>query len=190
MKPAVFLDRDGTLIREVSHLVSVRDLRLLPGSAAAVTSLRRAGFALVLITNQSVLARGWLDEAGLEAIHDELQRRLARRGATLDSVYFCPHHPTEGGGPWTRPCRCRKPGSGMLRQAASDLGLNLSRSYMVGDSLIDVQAARRVGVSPVLVRTGHGRRDAPAVSRLRPPVPIVSNLPAAVRVILSGSGGG
>jgi D-glycero-D-manno-heptose 1,7-bisphosphate phosphatase len=156
-RPAVFLDRDGTVVREVDYMASPAQLRLLPRAAAAIRRLNEAGIAVVLTTNQSGIARGLLTEAGLAGIHALLQRRLARHGARLDAIYYCPHHPESGARPYRRRCRCRKPAPGMLRRAARDLNLALDRSYAIGDSPRDVDAGRRVGCRTALVRTGHGR---------------------------------
>ncbi len=157
-RPAVFVDRDGTLNREVHYLRRVRDLRLIRGAAEGVRRLRRAGFAVVMVTNQSAVARGLLDLPGLEQIHRVLSSRLARQGALLDGIYACPHHPD-----WTGTCRCRKPGSGLVRRAVRELGLDLQASYVVGDSAADLGLAATVGARGVLVLTGHGRRTARAL---------------------------
>jgi histidinol-phosphate phosphatase family protein len=154
-RPAVFVDRDGTLNREVHYLRRVRDLRLVRGAAAGVRGLGDAGFAVVVVTNQSAVARGLLDDAGLGRIHAALAQRLARRGATLAGIYVCPHHPE-----FTGPCRCRKPAAGLVRRAVRELDLDLARSYVVGDSASDLGLAAAVGARAVLVLTGHGRRTA------------------------------
>ena len=157
-RPAVFVDRDGTLNREVHYLRRVRDLRLIRGAAEGVRRLRQAGFAVVVVTNQSAVARGLLDLSGLEVIHRALRARLARQGALLDGVYACPHHPDVTGA-----CRCRKPAGGLVRRAVRDLGIDLHRSYVVGDSAADLGLAATVGAAGVLVLTGHGRRTARAL---------------------------
>jgi len=157
-RPAVFLDRDGTVIREADYLRSAAQVRLLPHAAEAIRRLNEAGLAVVVTTNQSGIARGLLTEADLEQIHDALRRRLARRGAMADAIYFCPHHPEAGKPPYRRRCQCRKPAPGMLLRAARDLNLDLPRSFSVGDSERDLAAGRKVGARAVLVRTGYGRK--------------------------------
>ncbi len=157
-RPAVFLDRDGTLVREVEYMRSPSQLRLLPGAAEAIRRLNEAGFAVVVTTNQSGVARGLLTEADVHAIHAVLGQRLVRHRAKLDAIYYCPHHPEVGEGRYRRRCRCRKPSPGMLLRAARELELNLDRSFAVGDSERDLQAGRRAGCRTVLVRTGYGRR--------------------------------
>jgi len=165
-RPAVFLDRDGTVVREVDYLRSARDLRLLPGAAEAVRRLNRAGYVVVIATNQSGVARGLLTEDELEGIHRTLIERLGRRGARIDAIYYCPHHPQAAVARYRRRCRCRKPRPGMLARAARDLDLDLARSVAVGDSARDIEAGRRSGCRTVLVRTGYGAK---AEADLRPP---------------------
>jgi len=156
-RPAVFLDRDGTIVREVEYMRSLKQLRLLPRAAQAIRRLNEAGLAVVALTNQSGIARGLLSEEDLGRIHAELRRRLARSGARLDAIYYCPHHPDGVRAAYRRRCRCRKPAPGMLRRAAKELGIDLGKSFAVGDSERDLEAGRRVGSRTVLVRTGYGR---------------------------------
>ncbi len=155
-RPAVFLDRDGTINREVERLCRLADLQLLPGAVEGLRLLRRSGYLLVVVTNQSAVARGLLSEAELATIHSELQRQLAADSAAVDRIYYCPHHPDEGVPPYRRECSCRKPAPGMLHRAASELGIDLARSYMVGDSLPDMMAGWAAGCATVLVLTGYG----------------------------------
>jgi D-glycero-D-manno-heptose 1,7-bisphosphate phosphatase len=164
-RPAVFVDRDGTLNREVHYLASVDGLRVLPGVASAIRALDAAGFAVVVVTNQSGVARGRMTLETVHAIHRELVRRLAVRGATLAGIYVCPHHPEEGTPPLRRRCRCRKPAAGLVDRAVRELALDLARSYCVGDGIADLGLAAAVGVRGVLVLTGHGRETARALAR-------------------------
>ncbi len=188
--PAVFVDRDGTLNREVHYLRRVADLRLLPGTAAAIRRLNAAGFAVVVVTNQSGVARGLIAPATLTAIHHELERRLTAAGARLAGIYFCPHHPEAGPSPIR--CRCRKPAPGLIRRAARELGLDLGRSYCVGDSTVDLGLAAATRTRGVLVLTGHGRRTAasldpdlpPARKRPAPPAHVAANFRAAAEWII------
>jgi len=182
--PAVFVDRDGTLNREVDYLVAVEQLRLLPGAAEGVRRLRAAGFAVVVVTNQSAVARGLLSRAALAAIHRELGRRLAARCTRLDGLYVCPHHPLAGRPPLRRRCRCRKPAPGMVRRAARELGLDLERSYCVGDGPVDVALAAATGMRAVLVLTGHGRRTARARDAAMPVAHVALNFRAAAKWII------
>lgn len=157
--PAVFLDRDGTIIRQVELLHASSQLHLLPGAAAAIKDLNDAGYLVVIVTNQPVIARGIISPEDLGRIHAALIGRLARRGARIDAVYFCPHHPQADRAEYRMACACRKPGVGMLLQAEQDLGIDLSRSFFVGDSTQDICAGNRAQVRTILVRTGHGGND-------------------------------
>lgn len=151
---AVFLDRDDTLIRDRGYLSDPGGIEFLPGAPEAVRLLNEAGIPAILVTNQSGIARGLLDEARLSAIHGRLRELLAERGARLDAVYFCPHHP-EGAVPeLSISCACRKPAPGLLLQAAKDFGLDLPSCFMIGDKIEDVQTIRGVGGRGVLIDTG------------------------------------
>ncbi len=159
-RPAAFLDRDGTVIELVHHLADPADVRLIPGAGAAIARLNAAGIAVVIVTNQSVIGRGKLTEAGLEEIHAVLAEQLALEGARLDGMYHCPVAPTIKD-PRVIEHPDRKPGPGMLMRAAADMGLDLARSVMVGDTLSDMLAGRNAKVGhTVLVKTGYGDRVA------------------------------
>ncbi|MBI3449715.1 MAG: HAD family hydrolase [Acidobacteria bacterium] len=160
MRPAVFLDRDGTLIDENGYVNHIGRVRHLPRSAEAVKRLRGAGFMAVLVTNQSGVARRLFDRALVDQVHEQLQERMQAEGTRLDAFYVCPHHPDGADPEYRRVCDCRKPKPGMILTAARELGLDLARSYMVGDTLSDVEAAHRAGVTSVLVLTGYGRGEA------------------------------
>jgi D-glycero-D-manno-heptose 1,7-bisphosphate phosphatase len=156
---ALLVDRDGTICEEVGYLASAERLRLIPGSAAALRRAREAGFRTVIVTNQSGVARGLLDESAVDEIHEELRRLLRLEGALVDAIYYCPHHPEHGDDRYRRDCDCRKPRPGMLLRAARELGLNLAASYTIGDRVRDLIAGHRVGTRTVLVRTGYGARE-------------------------------
>jgi D-glycero-D-manno-heptose 1,7-bisphosphate phosphatase len=153
---AIFLDRDGTINVEVGHLDHESDLALIEGSAEGIALLKDAGFKIVIVTNQSVIARGRISELELRQIHLALTEVLSASGARFDAIYYCPHHPQEGDGEYTMSCDCRKPRPGMLLQASRELEIDLGRSYIVGDRLSDLEAGRAVGCVEILVRTGHG----------------------------------
>lgn len=156
MKPAVFLDRDGTLIELVHHLTDPKKIKLVPRAAQALRALSEVGYACVLVTNQSVIARGLLTIHGLEQIHEELARQLGQEGAALDGIYYCPELP-QGRDQTVIEHPDRKPGPGMLLRAARELALDTGNSWMVGDSVSDVLAGRNAGCrASVLVRTGYG----------------------------------
>jgi D-glycero-D-manno-heptose 1,7-bisphosphate phosphatase len=164
-RPAVFLDRDGTLVEEVPYLHDPERVALLPG-VAALGALASAGYALVVVTNQAGVARGLYDVAAVDRVHRRLRELLAAGGVRLDAVLYCPHHPEGTVAVYARACRCRKPGPGMLETAAERLGLELPASYLVGNHPADVGAAVAAGVTPLFVATGHaaGRPPPPGVA--------------------------
>lgn len=158
LAPAVFLDRDGTLIEEAGYLDRLDRLALIPSAVDALRLLARAGFRLVVVTNQSGIALGLFDEAFVRQTHDALHARLEAAGARIDGWYYCPHHPAGHVPALTMSCECRKPGPALPRRAAAELGLDLARSWMIGDRWGDVQLAASAGMAGgVLVRTGYGR---------------------------------
>jgi D-glycero-D-manno-heptose 1,7-bisphosphate phosphatase len=159
-RKAVFLDRDGTVNVEVQYLSKTSDFQLIPGVAPALKRLKEAGFLLVVVTNQSGIGRGYYDEEALAAIHAHMQAELTNLGAAIDACYFCPHHPVHALGDYKKECGCRKPLSGMLRQAAEDLDIDLSASFMIGDKLTDVQAGINAGCTSLMVLTGYGSSQA------------------------------
>jgi D-glycero-D-manno-heptose 1,7-bisphosphate phosphatase len=158
MKPAAFLDRDGTIIKDVDYMSSVDQIELFPWTIDALRLLGRAGFLRVVVTNQSAVARGISTEAFVRASHEELNRRLERGGGHVDAFYYCPHHPQGIVEQYRRTCRCRKPEPGMLEEAARDHPIDLSRSFMVGDRWLDVATGTAGGVRSILVRSGHAER--------------------------------
>ena len=145
-QPAIFLDRDGTLIEEVNFLSRVEDLRLFEFSASAVRSLKEAGFLVIVVTNQSGIGRGIYTESAMNQIHDRIQDEL---GGEIDAFYFCPHLPDEG-------CGCRKPSLGMLKTAQLDFNIDMERSWMIGDKKIDVETGINGKLNTVMVLTGYG----------------------------------
>jgi D,D-heptose 1,7-bisphosphate phosphatase len=157
---AVFLDRDGTLNIHRGFIARPDDIALLPGAGAALQRLHAMGFLTVLVTNQPVIARGETTFEGLKAIHDRLEELLRDDGGRLDAIYFCPHHPERGVAgevaEFTIDCDCRKPGTGLVLQAARDLDIDLARSWMIGDTTRDVLTANRAGLRAIQVRSGEG----------------------------------
>ena len=182
-RPAVFLDKDGTLIHDVPYNVNPALIRFLPGTREAVQCLHEAGFQLVVITNQSGVARGYFAEADLVQVEEHLRRRFEAWGARLAGFFYCPHHP-DGSVPIYRTrCPCRKPEPGLLFSAADELNIDLSRSWFVGDILDDVEAGRRAGCRTVLVNTG-GETEWVITPR-RLPHYITDDLARAARLITS-----
>lgn len=162
-RPAVFLDRDGVLVKEVGNLHQEEDLYLLPGAAEAIKILNEAGYLAILITNQPVIARGLCSLSGLKLIHNKLETLLSREGARLDAIYFCPHHPDKGYRgeipEFKIKCNCRKPATGMIEKAQKEFSIDLSSSWLVGDTTVDLETARRAGIRSILVETGYAGKD-------------------------------
>jgi len=181
--PAVFLDRDGTINEEMGYINHLSRFRVFPQAVPAIRRLNEAGLKVVLVSNQSGIARGYFSEALLQQVHQQLSELLAAGGARLDGLYLCTHHPNEG-------CPCRKPKPELLLRAARDLDLDLSRSYLVGDRYKDIETAANAGVEGLLVLTGYGRGEyeflpqpAPA-----PPVYVAQDLEDAAAWILADLG--
>lgn len=156
---AVFLDRDGTLIEEVGYLDRPERVDLYAYSIEAIRALNRAGLKVVMVTNQSGVARGFFSEAVVHAVHGHIADRLAAGGAWLDAYYYCPHHSDGRLAEYTKTCGCRKPGRGMVDRAVEEFGIDPARSFTVGDRWLDVALARAVGAKGVLVRTGYGSTE-------------------------------
>jgi D-glycero-D-manno-heptose 1,7-bisphosphate phosphatase len=175
LAPAVFLDRDGTLNEDRGYVWRWADFSWLPGTFEALGRLRAAGFKLVVVTNQAGVAKGLYRAEDVAALHDRAAQDLSSRGLGVDGFYFCPHHPDYGG---QGPCACRKPAPGLLLKAAQDLGLDLARSFLVGDKISDLKAGLAAGARAILVRSGYGRASEP----LAPPeVQVFDDLLAAAK---------
>jgi D-glycero-D-manno-heptose 1,7-bisphosphate phosphatase len=186
-RPAVFLDRDGTLIEERGYIDRFELLALFPWTADALRLLQRRGFATVVITNQAAVARGIIDEPFLARMHDEIDRRLALGSAAIDHYYYCPHLADAPLEQYRRSCRCRKPGPDLIVRACRELDIDPARSVMVGDRWLDVACGRGAGTKAVLVRTGHGAREAETLPDGVRPDAILNNLMEAAGWILRSS---
>ncbi|MBK8015738.1 MAG: D-glycero-beta-D-manno-heptose 1,7-bisphosphate 7-phosphatase [Betaproteobacteria bacterium] len=176
-RKAVFLDRDGTLNVEKNYLYRYEDWEWIPGAQAAIRSLNRLDLDVIVVTNQAGIARGYYSEADVHRLHAQVDRDLAASGARVSAYYLCPHHPEYGE---RVHCLCRKPLPGMLVQAAHEHGIDLTRSWMVGDRESDMEAARRCGVRPLLVATGYGEQTR---HHFEPDVPYFPSVAEAVRWI-------
>lgn len=187
LRSAVFLDRDGTLIREINHLTAPDQLELLPDVAAAVRRLNREATLAVVVTNQPVVARGDISIEGLTKVHARLESQLGAEGAFIDGLYFCPHHPDKGFPgevPELKgPCLCRKPEPGLIDQACRDLSIDRRNSWIIGDTTSDIEAGRRAGIRTILLRTGYAGSDAKHAIR---PDYICPDLTDAVEWVLDG----
>lgn len=179
---AVFLDRDGTVNVEKHYLHKIEEFEFVPGAPEAILKLNRAGFKVVVVTNQSGVARGYYDLAAVDALHEYLQGRLRSIGAQVDAFYVCPHHPTAGRAEYGIVCDCRKGKPGLLLQASRELNLDLARSYIIGDKPSDVEAGFAAGCTPCLVLTGFGAETEGKVPNI---VKRFVDLPAAVDYIVA-----
>ena len=156
MKPAIFMDRDGTLSHEVGYVNHLSRFRLFPYAVEAVRLINRSGYLAVLVTNQAGVARGYFPESLVHEVHAAVRAAMDAGGARLDGVYVCVHHPSVGEPPYRQDCDCRKPRPGLLRRAEAELGIDLRRSWMVGDRLNDLEVAWNAGSRAALVRSGYG----------------------------------
>jgi D-glycero-D-manno-heptose 1,7-bisphosphate phosphatase len=157
MRPAVFIDRDGTIIEEAGYLNRFDLISLYSWSGPAIRVLKQAGYVVVIVTNQAGVARGYFDETFVREVHDRLDAMLRAEGVDVDGYYYCPHHPEGIVDTYRRTCSCRKPAPGLVEAAAHDLHLDLSRSFVIGDKWLDVELAQNAGATGVLVRSGYGR---------------------------------
>lgn len=165
--PAVFLDRDGTIIEDVHYLAEPAQVRLIAGAATAIRQLNQTGFRVIVVTNQAGVAQGYFPEERVRAVHAHLSALLAEQQAIVDGYYFCPHHPQAVVVRYRCACRCRKPEPQLLLDAAQAFHLDLERSWMIGDKLSDLAAGAAAGCRTILVRTGHGREVSESLDPVR-----------------------
>lgn len=182
-KPAVFLDRDGTINVEKDYLYRIEDFEFIEGAPGAIKRLRDAGYLVVVVTNQSGVARGYYTLEDVAVLHRHIQQKLSALGTAIDAFYTCPHHPTAGLGKFRQNCDCRKGAPGLLFRAAAEHHIDLARSFMVGDKRADMEAGRRAGCTPLMVLTGYGAREAQHLPK--GPVPLFEDLTAAADYILA-----
>jgi D-glycero-D-manno-heptose 1,7-bisphosphate phosphatase len=191
MKPAVFLDRDGTLNEDIGFPDRITQVHLYPFAIESVRMLREAGFAAVVITHQSGVGRGFFDDAAVRTLHEAFAGLFEAAGAPLDAIYYCPHDSSPGRPGCGLGCECRKPLPGLGLRAARELGLDLGRSFMVGDKVDDIAFGRAIGATPVLVRTGYGEETARGAADAEArPAYVAPTLLDAARWIIGRSRGG
>jgi len=181
---AAFLDRDGTIIEEVGYLDRPERVVFYPWTIDAIRVLNRAGITVVMVTNQSGVARGFFSEAVVDEVHRHMAAMLAEGGARIDAYYYCPHHPDGKVPGYAQACDCRKPGRALVDRAVREFGIDPARSFVVGDRWVDVALAHTIGAGAILVRTGYGMSE-----ELKPPANltadvVVDNLIAASSWIL------
>ena len=188
-RPAIFLDRDGVINKEVGNLKNIEDFILIPGVARSIKKVNHTNFYTVLITNQPVVAKGFCTLKELLLIHKKMEAELSKAGAKLDGIYFCPHHPDKGFSGENKKykinCVCRKPKLGMIRQAVRNLNIDLKKSFMIGDSTIDCQMSVRAGIKFIGVKTGYGLKDKQYSFKFKPL--IVKDVNHAINKILKKS---
>lgn len=186
-RPAVFIDRDGTISEEVGYINHPSRFRVFPYSAPAIKLLNESGWLVFVVTNQAGVARGYFSEEMIKNVHERLEQDLESNGARLDAIYYCAHHPTVGEPPYLLDCDCRKPRPGLIRQADKEFGVDLKQSWMVGDRYSDVELAHNAGVNSAMVMSGYGRGEweHQRVGWKYQPDLVVENLLAAVETIIS-----
>jgi len=155
-KMAVFLDRDGTLNVEKGYVHRIDDWEWIPGAIESILSLKKLGFLVVVVTNQAGIARGYYSESDMHKLHEHINQELKKHSTCIDAFYHCPHHAEFGK---IRDCECRKPLPGMIEQAKSDLDIDLTHSWLIGDKISDIQAGMAAGVKSILVQTGYGHKE-------------------------------
>lgn len=177
---AIFLDRDGVINRAIAPIKSIAEFRLLPGAASAIKAFNKKGYRVVVVTNQGTVAKGISKPEEIEEINETMRVRLAKQGAVLDAIYYCPHHPEGKLKEYAIQCKCRKPGTGMIEQAERDHGIDLAKSFLVGDKTGDILAGKRAGMRTILVKTGYGGSD--KLFEVTPDF-VAKNLAATVRFV-------
>lgn len=190
-RPAVFIDRDGTISEEVGYVNHPSRFRVFPYSAEAIRTLNENGWLAIVITNQAGVARGYFSEDVILKIHDQLKSDLQNDSARLDAIYYCAHHPSVGEPPYRLDCDCRKPKTGLIEQAARDFDIDLAASWMAGDRYSDVELARNAGLRSAFLLSGYGRGEWEYQSqnwKYRPDM-VCEDLLEAVRSIVNGSKG-
>ena len=183
MRPAVFLDRDGTINEDVGYLDRLERLTLFPWSIDAVRLLNSAGYCVVIVTNQRGVATGFMSESFVHTVHEVLAERFSRGGARIERFYHCPHDPHAPIERFRRDCTCRKPQPGLVLQAVDDLGLDPTRSFVVGDKWSDIAVAHSVGATGILVQTGYGASQAERPDRPRDAIVTADLMAATVRIL-------
>jgi len=186
LRPAVFLDRDGTMIEEAGYLSRLDQVKWFPGTMDAIRLLNRAGFLVCVVTNQGGIGLGLFDDTFVHTVHASMDAELEASGARVDGWYYCPHHPGAVIPDLKSPCACRKPGRAMIDAACRDHGIDLSRSWVIGDRDVDVQMAAAVGARGILVTSGHGARDLKTLGDTLPTGTLVArDLSEAVAEVLT-----
>lgn len=192
MKSAVFVDRDGTICEEAGYISNLDQFHLVPKAAEAIKLINESSLVVIVITNQAGVAKGYFPEEMVSHLHKKMESLLSERGASLDDIYYCPHHPEGVVESYRKVCDCRKPASGLLEKASKKHSIDLASSYMVGDKVMDVELARRVGAKGVLVLTGYGKDSLQKINdtAAQKPAHVACDLFDAVKWIMNDFGSG
>ncbi len=183
---AIFLDRDGVLIHDVRHLSKLEDIQIYTDVPKGLGQLHSTGFKLIMVTNQSGVARGYFPETFIRQSFEHINQSLSSHGVTLDHMYYCPHHPS-GQKPYNIRCDCRKPGPGMIKQACEDYEIDLPGSFMLGDKICDIELAINSNITGLLLQTGQGESESMNVASKYPATPVLRTFTQAVNFILEKS---
>lgn len=185
MNKAVFLDRDGVITKEPPYYAHrIEQLELISKSTAAIRLINESGFKVIVVSNQSGVARGYYQEKDVNTYNKAMKKKLKEENAYVDAIYYCPHHPKATIEKYKIDCKCRKPKPGMLKQAEKDLNLNLKRSFLIGDKLSDIEAGYRAGCKTILVLTGQGNDESKKISKIDiKPDYILKDLFTAIQII-------
>jgi D-glycero-D-manno-heptose 1,7-bisphosphate phosphatase len=191
-RPAVFIDRDGTINEQMGYINHLKRFVILPGVPEAIRLLNEQGLLAVIVSNQSGVARGYFPVRVVHEVHAFLEEALRGKGALLDGIFFCPHHPRGIVPEYARACDCRKPATGLIHQACEALDIDMSGSYMIGDRHLDIELAHRCGIRGILVETGYGLGEVDHIlpGKALKPAHIARDLLAAVKWILGKEKGG
>ncbi|WP_159455454.1 D-glycero-alpha-D-manno-heptose-1,7-bisphosphate 7-phosphatase [Pseudobacteriovorax antillogorgiicola] len=179
-KPAIFLDRDGVLIEDFGYVHRIEDVKLFPDVAEGLKALRAEGFRLLVVTNQSGVARGYFEIDAVHRCHDEIDRQLQAHDVTIDSYFICPHHPKGNTAPWNVTCSCRKPKPGLLEQANKEFGTVMDKSFIIGDKASDIECGRAAGIRGIQIDRGQYPKDEKAFG-------LVTSFAEAVEIILTAT---
>ncbi|MBW1720643.1 MAG: HAD family hydrolase [Deltaproteobacteria bacterium] len=189
-RPAVFIDRDGTVNEQMGYINHPNRFKLLPGAAEAIRLLNRNRILAIIVSNQSGVARGYFPIELVHEVHRLMESALEKQGARIDGIFFCPHHPQGVVPEFKKKCDCRKPGTGMVDLACRSFEIDKTRSYLIGDRYLDIETAERAGLKGILVKTGYGLGDLTYIFPQRPlrPCYIADDLLQAVQWVLKREG--
>ena len=159
MDKAIFLDRDGVINKDHDYVCRIADFEFIPKAVEGLKKLQEVGYKLIIISNQSGIARDYYQEKDVKILHEYMLNELNKKSVQIDKIYYCPHHPSDGNGKYTTDCDCRKPKPGLIKKAVQEFNIDLKQSFFIGDKTADIQTGKNAGCATVLVKTGYGGRD-------------------------------